>query len=324
MKKQPNTKPFVWVAPQLSFDIENRLSEAIGADNIHFFRPGASELAQLEKLSKATIIFGNIKPEWLEKAPNLKWIQLASKGINKYLAYASYFAEKEIQVSHVKDHFSIPVAETAIASIFALYRGIPQLLKAQETKEWIGRAIRKDLRLIYGSRAVIMGPGKIGKEIQQSMQHLGSTVKMFGRNPAHADITSLKGLHEVLPETDILILVLPETPETRHILNEERLKLLPKDAIVLNVGRGSAIDEEALLDALNADSLAAAALDVTQIEPLPADHPFWTHPKVLMTQHSAGGSVEEWNSMVEIFLANYDRYVRGGELEGKADFGRGY
>ena len=152
-------------------------------------------------------------------------------------------------------------------------------------------------------------------------------VSRSGRpNPAFDRVVPMDRLEEILPETHVLIMSLPGTPETRHVLNRNRISLLPPDAFVINVGRGTAVDQKALAEALNGGKLAGAALDVTDPEPLPQDHPLWTAKNLLLTPHISGnltlGYTRDLN--VEMFCQDLENYAAGRPLQGLVDRKRGY
>jgi phosphoglycerate dehydrogenase-like enzyme len=129
------------------------------------------------------------------------------------------------------------------------------------------------------------------------------------------------GLDAVLPDTDLLVIAAPETPETANLVDRRRLELLPANAVVVNVGRGSLIDEPALIELLQAGRLRGAALDVFAKEPLPADSPLWTMPNVLISPHSASTVVQENDRLVDLFIENLHRYLDGRSLINVFDHG---
>ena len=130
------------------------------------------------------------------------------------------------------------------------------------------------------------------------------------------------GLRELLPRTDVLVCLLPATPQTRHLLNTETLALLPDGAALINAGRGSLIDEGALLARLDSGHLRFALLDVFAVEPLPDDHPFWRHPRVIVTPHIAANTIPE--EAVRQIAANLAAQARGEAMSGVVDRQRGY
>ncbi len=175
------------------------------------------------------------------------------------------------------------------------------------------------MRSIMGSTITIVGTGDIGTEFARRAKVLGAAAVRGVRrtkkaaDPAFDEIHTNDELDALLPDTDILALALPATGETKGFLSAARLALLPKTAYVVNVGRGSAIDQAALLAALNHDRLAGAALDVFEQEPIPAGDPAWTAKNLLITPHISGqmslGYTRDRN--VQLFCEDLERYGRG-------------
>ena len=188
------------------------------------------------------------------------------------------------------------------------------------------------IRSIRGLRVTLLGTGDIGSHTARSLSAMGAEVRGVRRNPdkpadpAFREVRAVTELDSLLPETDALILALPSTKATQGILSQERLALLPADACVINVGRGTAIDQEALMDALNGERLAGAALDVMVPEPLPPDHPLWDTKNLLLTPHCSGNTTLAYSRerIVEMFLEDLDRYAAGQPLTHLVNRREGY
>ena len=178
----------------------------------------------------------------------------------------------------------------------------------------------------------MLGTGDIGTNFARRAKALGAkTVRGVRRSkkpcdPAFDEVHTLDGLDAVLPQTEILVMALPNTPETVGILSRQRIALLPEGAYVANVGRGSAVDQEALMDALNSGHLAGAALDVMVPEPLPADHPLWSTKNLLLTPHISGnmslGITQDLD--VDLFCEDLENYAAGRPLARLVDEKQGY
>ncbi|MBD5147574.1 MAG: D-2-hydroxyacid dehydrogenase, partial [Oscillibacter sp.] len=187
------------------------------------------------------------------------------------------------------------------------------------------------IRSIRDSAFTLLGTGNIGVNAAQRLRGMGAGtltgISRSGRShPAFDQVVPMTQLEEILPQTHVLIMSLPDTAETRRALNRDRIALLPPDAFVINVGRGTAIDQEALAEALNGGKLAGAALDVTDPEPLPQDHPLWTAKNLILTPHASGnltlGYTRDLN--VDMFCQDLARYAAGEPLQGLVDRSRGY
>ncbi|MBK7821946.1 MAG: phosphoglycerate dehydrogenase [Tessaracoccus sp.] len=204
-----------------------------------------------------------------------------------------------------------PVAEHALGLTIALLRNLPLALARQAERQWDGRlggtlrprAYDGRVTTLDGANVVIWGFGSIAATLAPLLTALGAHVTGAARTAGERHgypVVDDAGLAEILPTTDILIMILPHSTETAAALNADRLAQLRQGALVVNVGRGTTIDEEALVAALESGHVAGAALDVTAVEPLPADSPLWSAPNLILTPHTAGGRPRG----ADVFLAN--------------------
>jgi phosphoglycerate dehydrogenase-like enzyme len=232
----------------------------------------------------------------LAAAPNLRWIQTLAAGPDGVLAAG--FPDR-VLITSGRGFHDRPVTEHALALILAGLRLIPPCLAAQREHRWAGefggfRPLKSPDRLtsLIDARVLIWGFGSIGQRLAPLLAALGARVRGVAHTAgerAGFEVLDEAGLAAALPETDLLVMVLPQAPDTRHALNAERLGLLPRTSWVVNVGRGSTVDEAALVEALTAGRIGGAALDVTEAEPLPQDSPLWDAPNLILTPHLAGG-----------------------------------
>ncbi|MBB1516737.1 phosphoglycerate dehydrogenase [Tessaracoccus sp. MC1679] len=207
-----------------------------------------------------------------------------------------------------------PVAEHALALTLALVRMLPMAMRNQHDHLWdgeLGGAMLErahDGRIISldGAKVTIWGFGSIAARLAPLLRALGAWVTGIARStgPRHGfDVFDEDALPEVLADTDVLIMILPRHETTHAALNARRLAQLKPSALVVNVGRGATVDEAALLDAVRSGKVAAAALDVTAIEPLPAESPLWDEADVLITPHVASGRPQEAHRLIELNVA---------------------
>jgi phosphoglycerate dehydrogenase-like enzyme len=192
-----------------------------------------------------------------------------------------------------------PVAEHTLALILAAARRLHRAFAAQRDHEWatdIGGLQPEPSPGVFstlrGARVSLWGFGSIGRSLEPHLSALGATVTGVGRSArqeGHVQVIDESQLPDQLADTDVLVMILPSTPETRGALDAEKLAALPRHAWVINVGRGDAVNEPALMDALRRGQIAGAALDVASVEPLPADSPLWDTPNLIITPHAAGG-----------------------------------
>lgn len=266
----------------------------------------------------SAVIFGNPDPSVVDANRALRWLQLESVGFEEYAALDWSRLEGPVQVTNLAGFFADPVAESALAGILALYRGIDRLVRLQDRAEWQGDAIRPTLRRLSGARAVLFGFGAINRRLADLMTPFGCGITPLARG------WTPQTLSDALSCADIVVSTVPATPETECIFNAARLAMMPRGTVFCNFGRGSAVDEAALENALRSGHLGGAVIDVTREEPLPPGHPFWTCPNLLMTQHSGGGTTDEIDRKIDHFLANLALFRAGRPLIGRVDFSRGY
>ena len=311
----------IYVDTPLDEELKQELRAATTDDQLFFKDELPDDEARLNALLTADILFGNPRPvEWMEKAQNLKWVQLYSTGF-EYYRYVNIPA----MVTNMQDYYSQPCAETMIAGILALYRGMHTFPLLKEKHEWVGHAARKTLDTLHRKRVIILGKGRIARQIEKILLGFECEVKFFARHSSGADIHSVTALKDALPETDILIACLPGTDETHGLVTRELIESFSRNCIFCNVGRGNLLaDEYALIDALQNYRIAGAVLDVTINEPIPADHPLWDCPNTILSQHSGGGSLSEHRGILDFFLENYRLFKENKPLKNLIKLERGY
>ena len=291
-------------------------------DDIFIFKDElAEEAEQLDALLKADILLGNPKPvEWLQRAHNLKWIQLYSTGFEYYSHIST-----EALVSNMQDYYSQPCAETAIAGILALYRKMNAFSLLKEKKKWVGPPIRLELQLLDHKKVIILGTGNIGRRIAKILTGFNAEVIFLGRTAPEAKLRSKEELRQHIPWADIIIGCLPGTRETRGLFTNEMIDRMKPTALFCNVGRGNLVaDEEALINALMNHKIGGAVLDVTASEPISPDSKLWDCPNTILSQHSGGGHTTEFDGIVALFSENLENYKTGKPLRNQIHFNKGY
>ncbi len=312
----------LYIKLHLSPDEVDHLRAAAGGEELCLDQ----ELTDDEKhaaFRESEIVLGNPPLEWLTERGRLRWIQLSSAGFRQYTSLSE--RDLSFTVTNCTGLFGTPVAETAVAGILALLRAIPTFVRDKELRHWRGATIRPQLGKLSGRRVLILGHGDIGGTVRQLLSGFGCPIETMGnRVGSGADFYTLAELDARLPTAQLVVAALPETDETVQLFDANRLALLSEDCILVNTGRGSLIDEAALLDLLQAGKLGGAVLDVTGKEPLPADDPLWNAPRTLLTQHSAGGARDENRRIIDRFVSNLRRYRSGQPLHFTVDLKRGY
>lgn len=271
-----------------------------------------SEITKSQFLD-SEICYGNPPLDWLEETKQLKWLQLNTTGFDQYLS----LKDLDYKFTNLKGYFGLSVAETTVAGILGVYRKIDELARLQTQKNWVGTPIREYLYLLTKKKVLVLGSGAIAQKIKQLLSGFECETTLL-------DSKTVKQIAEYLPHTDILISTLPETIETKGLISKEYLEMLNSTALFVNVGRGTNVDEQALIKILKSKTIMGAVLDVTEIEPIPTESPLWEMENVLLTQHSSGGWNEESSGKVKFFLENLERFEKGEELLNFVDLEKGY
>ncbi len=250
-------------------------------------------------------------------APNLKWLQLVSAGLD----HPAYQPSKQrgIRISTAAGTNAEPVALNGLTGVLMLSRGFPHWLRAQQQRIW---APIRDADLpqdLGGQTALIVGVGHVGTRLARVLQALGVHTIGLRREPRPAEffdeVQGLDALDGLLPRCDWLVLACPLTEQTRRLVDARRLALLPRGAGLVNIARGEIVDEAALIEALDSGHLLGAYLDVFAQEPLPPESPLWGLPNVLVTPHSASASLGTRRRGAALFLRNLRAYLQGAPLE---------
>ena len=255
----------------------------------------------------------------LPQLPNLRWVQLTWAGVERMLDPS---LRRDYVLTNIRGVFGPLMSEFVFGYLLLHERKILRRLDAQRERRW-------DATLpgtLQGKTLGLLGVGSIGAHLASTAKHFGMNVRGYTRaSEESADVD--RYFHgdariEFATGLDYLVAVLPNTPDTRRIVDEVVLAALPPHAVVVNVGRGDTLDSAALIRALEEKRLSAAVLDVFEEEPLPPEHPLWRTPGAFITSHTAAPSFPA--DIVGVFVENYRRYVNGEPLLYRVDFERGY
>ena len=295
-----------------------RFAAAAPGHRLHFVEKDAVTPALLES---AQAILGNLaEPGQLRHCKELRWLQLDSAGTDGYCA-PGLLPEGAV-LTNATGAFGACIAEWLLAALLALWRRLPEYAENQKNCRWQRLG---PVRTLAGSTVLVLGFGDLSRNFARRAHLLGARVLAVRRRPGEKPdwLEALGGtemLEEWLPLADAVVLCLPANASTRHMLSAGRIALLKKGAVVLNAGRGSAVDTEALCRALYDGRIGGAALDVTDPEPLPPEHPLWAQPRALITPHTAGGDhlADTPRRVAAIALDNLGRYLRGEPLRNRA------
>ena len=215
-----------------------------------------------------------------------------------------------------------PMAQTILGGLLALNRGVEQLAALKPKRDWQKMVLFPQLQVIHGAHVLLLGAGSVNQRLRELLTPYHCRFTVYARTSG--DIHTPAELDAVLPTADIVSAALPDTPGTRDLLNAARIARFKPTALFANVGRGSLVDEAALIAALQTGRLRGAVIDVTRREPLPPDDPFWTCPRTILTQHTSGGSNLVSPDVVGGFKTNLARYRAGQPLLNVVDWAKGY
>lgn len=290
--------------------------------------PGADFSFGEEKfgIADADIILGQPKPELLRNAAHLKWLQLSWAGAEPYVMPG--ILPEHVLLTNVTGAFGLAISEHMLASALMLTKKLHLYRDNMRQAVWLDRG---NVDAIEGSVVLTVGLGDIGGNFARRMKALGAHTIGIRRTeapkPAYMDEVYLSDrLDDVLPRADIVALALPGTALTRGLFDEARLSRMKKTAILINVGRGNAVDCMALAKLLNEGQLGGCSLDVTDPEPLPPEHPLWRCENALITPHISGfyHVRRTYETIVDIFEENLRRYLAGKPLIHVVDPMTGY
>lgn len=272
----------------------------------------------------------SLRPEQFKLARKLKWIHSTAAGVGQ-LMYPE-LRQSGITVTNASGIHTIAMAEHVLGFLVALARRFPDALRHQWQRKWAQQEIwdaQLRPRELRGQVLLMVGFGAIGHELAKRVRPLGMQIWAVTRSgkgdTTLADrILPASRLDEVLHQADYVVLAAPETPETYHLIGQKQLQQMKPTAFLINVARGSLIDEAALIETLERHAIAGAALDVAEQEPLPPESPLWSLDNVFITPHISAVSEYLWNRQTELLLDNLDRWFSGRELRNLVDLKRGY
>lgn len=265
---------------------------------------------------RATAVIGNIPPSECSRYPRLEWLQTWSAGVDRYVADG--VLPERTMVTNATGAYGQSVAEHLFAMMWSLMKNIPVYARQQNERRWhdVGAAFSPQ-----DATVLVIGTGDIGSHFAGLCKAVGSRTVGVRRDPSQSangidEMHGFDDLDALLPEADVVALVVPAAADTYHLIDARRLSSMKSTAVLLNAGRGTAIDPVALTFALREDQLQGAGIDVTEPEPLPADSPLWDEPHCLITPHVAGGNhlASTERRIIAIALDNVRRYAAGEPL----------
>ena len=281
------------------------------------------EESVLDAVRDTEVIFGRFNKEMFLASEKLRWVQVPSAGVDRYL-YPEFLDSQVILTSSSGVH-RMPISEMIFAMMLALAKRLHQFMRFQMEAKWNWLAPDE----VAGKTIGILGLGNIGMETAWKAKCFGMKVlalkKKQIRRPSYVDeILGPEDLGRLLRESDYVAVTVPLTSETYHMISEEELRLMKPSAYVINIARGAVIDNKALIRALKEGWIAGAGLDVFEEEPLSEDSEFWRLENVVITPHVAGATPHYSDRAVKIFCGNLKRYLEGKPLVNAVDKIAGY
>lgn len=305
-------KQFEAAAPNCSFRYKDRMIDEVKLTD--------------DDLEWTEISLGNLTLQELEKAENLKWMQTASAGVEMYVKESAM--PTGVKLTNASGAYGVAIAEHMLGMHLEIIKKLELYRDNQANCHWESCG---NVKSILGATVLVLGMGDIGGEYAKRVKALGAYVIGMRRakreKPDYVDeIITLNELDEALGRADVVAMSLPGTEQTHGLISAERIEKMKDGAVILNVGRGTAIDTEALCDALENGKLMGAGLDVTEPEPLPKEHRLWKIPTAVITPHISGffHLKHTHDKIVEIMAENLKRFVNGEELINQVDFETGY
>jgi phosphoglycerate dehydrogenase-like enzyme len=292
-----------------------RLVEATGVDDLEAHLPELDAVFAWN-FDRSTLL------DVLPRAPRLRWIQSISAGVEDFVSPA--LAAHGIVLTNAAGVYDAGLAESVLGFLLALSARIVEDARL-EPGAWPSGGTR----LLRGTTALVVGAGSIGTEVGRLLRAAGIHVRGVARTPRPPDgtfdaIAGPEELHAELGGADHVVNVLPITDPTRGVFDAGAFAAMRPHAVFVNIGRGATVDEPALIEALAHGRIAGAALDVFEVEPLPAESPLWRMPNVLVSPHRAGDH-EGWQTdVVALFVDNLERFVAGEPLRNVVDVELGY
>ncbi len=286
----------------------------------------SSKAALDAALFQAEVIFAfRLPPDIIKRAPKLKWVQMRSAGVERYLS--PEMVTSPVVLTNASGLLAIPISEWVTMVMLMFAKRMPEYLELKKERKWQ----RLNANLLYGKTAGVVGLGNIGTEVAKRAKALGMRVVATrrsakpGQRARYTDkLVTREQLPELLAESDYVVITLPFTPETNKMFGEKEFRTMKPTAYILNIGRGNIIDEEALIRALENKVIAGAGLDVFATEPLPPESKLWGMPNVIQTPHASGSWEGSITGPTDLFIDNLKRYVVGKRLNNRVDKKKGY
>lgn len=281
----------------------------------------------VKKLPGCEILFGSYAPKDLHYATDMKWLHTASAGVDVFTD-DSLYPNPDVVLTNSSGAYGVAISEHLLTVTLMLLRRMPEYMRGQQRKEWIYLG---KIRSVYNSVVTVIGIGDIGGNFAKRCKAIGATVRGVKRTPANKpdyidELYLSEDLDRAIEGADVVALCLPGTDNTKKIMTAQRLAKMKNGAVLLNIGRGTAVDQQALYEELKSGRLGGAALDVADPEPLPPEHPLWDLENLILTPHVSGNDSLDHttDTIIDLFLENLRLYSEGKPMHHVIDRKVGY
>ena len=297
-----------------------RLGDTVSGMKIIVAEDAAAAAAAI---ATADAAFGTLPPELLAKAQRLRWLQAPQAAPPAGYYYPGLVAHT-VTVTNFREIYNDHISAHILAFVLAFARGLHVFIPQQLRREWKKPPEDQGVVALPGATALVVGLGGIGAETARllhafNMHVLAVDARRTGKPDHVAELHGPEALESLLPRADFVILTVPHTPATEGFFNATKFRLMKPSAFFINIGRGMTTSLDDLMDALNAGQIAGAALDVYEQEPLPAEHPLWGMPNVLLTPHMAGYGPHLNDRRLQIVQDNCKAFAEGRPLRNVVD-----
>jgi D-2-hydroxyacid dehydrogenase (NADP+) len=286
------------------------------------------EADALAKVGDAEAFIGTPDAPLLEAGKKLRWVHVHGAGVEK-ISSLPRFKDGSVTLTNFKIQQGPEIADHAFALLLSLTRNMAAFHRAQEQGAWGRNDAKLPMIELRGRTLMVVGYGGIGTQVAERAKAFG--MKVIAIDPKDLPLSQTLDrsgkpdeLDELLPEADVVVSCVPHTPQTDKMFGAAQFAAMKKGSYLINVSRGKIVDTEALVKALQDEKLGGAGLDVTDPEPLPADHPLWKMPNVVITPHVAWASDQRPDRQNELIRTNLARFARGMALKNRVDPAKGY
>jgi phosphoglycerate dehydrogenase-like enzyme len=292
------------------------------------FLTGQTPAEVLAKAPEAEVAFGHVSQELFRAAPKLRWIQSGSAGV-EWMQAVPELRDSDVIVTNTRGAHATTIAEHTFGMLVFLTRNFAQLYEAQKEHQWMRPQEIRPCTGLVGMTMGIVGLGQIGRAIAKRAHAFEMEVIAVDAHPVQQpeyvrELRLLDGLEDLMRRSDVVVIAIPITPETRGMINSSLLQQMKPGSYLMVMSRGGIVDEPTVVQMLREGKLAGAGFDVAAVEPLPPDNELWSAPNVFITPHCSPSSQQTRANVTNIMKENLRRYLAGEPLMNLCDKRLGY